>query len=92
VTAAHEAGLVHADLSEHNVAVAASGVTVFDWPQAVPTDHDNAVDLLERDVTNLVGYFRRKYPGAVPEVDAAALAAAVADGSFETTREFAPTA
>jgi RIO kinase 2 len=92
VTAAHEAGLVHADLSEHNVAVAASGVTVFDWPQAVPTDHANAVDLLERDVTNLVGYFRRKYPGAVPEVDAAALAAAVADGSFETTREFAPTA
>jgi RIO kinase 2 len=89
VAGAHAAGLIHADLSEHNVAVAASGITVFDWPQAVPADHANAADLLERDVSNLVGYFRRKHPRLVPDVDAAAVADAVAAGDFETVREFA---
>ena len=89
VADAYRAGFVHADLSEHNVAVSESGITIFDWPQAVPTDHANADDLLERDVTNLVGFFRRKYPAVVPEVDTAAVAAAVADGEFETIRAFA---
>jgi len=60
-TAYHE-GFVHADMSEYNVFVSSEGVTVFDWPQAVPTDHENARELLERDVTNVVGYFRRKVP------------------------------
>jgi RIO kinase 2 len=90
VAAAHDAGLIHADLSEHNVAVAPSGITVFDWPQSVSTDHANAAELLERDVTNLVGYFRRKYPSIVPDVDAASVADAVRDGAFDTVREFAP--
>jgi len=67
-TAYHE-GFVHADMSEYNVFVSSEGVTVFDWPQAVPTDHENARELLERDVTNVVGYFRRKYPQFVDEVD-----------------------
>jgi RIO kinase 2 len=62
---------------------------VFDWPQAVPTDHENAEELLRRDVDNLIGYFRRKYPNRTPEVDEGALAAALRDGAFETVREFA---
>jgi RIO kinase 2 len=90
VRTAHEAGLIHADLSEHNVAVASSGITVFDWPQSVSTDHENAGDLLERDVSNLIDFFARKYPSVVPAVDAGAVAAAVADGEFETVRAFAP--
>jgi len=89
VTDAYAAGMVHADLSEHNVAVAESGVTIFDWPQAVSTDHANAVDLLDRDVSNLIGFFQRKYPAVVPDVDASAVAEAVASGDFETVREFA---
>jgi RIO kinase 2 len=89
VADAHAAGLIHADLSEHNVAVAASGITVFDWPQAVSTEHANAGELLERDVTNLIGFFRRKHPQLVPDVDASAVADAVSAGGFETVRAFA---
>jgi RIO kinase 2 len=88
VASAHGAGLIHADLSEHNVAVASSGITIFDWPQSVSTDHENAAELLERDVTNLIGFFERKYPTVVPDVDAAAVADAIAADDFETVREF----
>jgi RIO kinase 2 len=90
VAAAYEAGYVHADMSEYNVFVGSDGVTVFDWPQAVPADHDNARELLERDVANVVGYFQRKYPGATPDdVDVPALARAVSDGEFESVRVLA---
>jgi len=88
VAAAHEAGYVHADMSQHNVAVGSDGVTVFDWPQAVPTDHANARELLERDVENLLGYFERKYPGAVPELDSTRVAEAVAADEFDSVRAF----
>ncbi|MEF8779587.1 MAG: serine/threonine-protein kinase RIO2 [Haloferacaceae archaeon] len=85
---AHDRGFVHADMSEYNVAVSESGVVIFDWPQAVSTDHDNAADLLRRDVENVIGYFRRKYPNDVPEsTDVAAVCGAIADGSFSSIRE-----
>ncbi|SFR36026.1 RIO1 family regulatory kinase/ATPase domain-containing protein [Halogeometricum limi] len=91
VARAYDAGYVHADMSEYNVAVGEAGVTIFDWPQAVATEHDNARELLERDVKNLLGYFRRKYPAAMPEdVDQSALCDAVAANEFETVRAFAP--
>ncbi len=83
LASAYERGYVHADVSEYNVFVGEGGVTVFDWPQAVPTDHENAREFLERDVTNLVNYFDRKYPRNLPAVDAAELADAIAEGTFE---------
>ncbi|PSP82161.1 serine/threonine protein phosphatase [Halobacteriales archaeon QS_4_69_225] len=83
MAAAHAAGYVHADMSEYNVFVSADGVTVFDWPQAVSTDHDNSDELLERDVENVLGYFERKYPNETPDLDAGALAGALADDSFD---------
>ncbi len=86
---AYDAGFVHADVSEYNVFINSEGVTVFDWPQAVPTDHENADELLERDVENIVGYFQRKYPHHVESVDTQQLAIAVADGEFESVDEFA---
>jgi RIO kinase 2 len=86
---AYREGFVHADMSEYNVFVGSEGVTVFDWPQAVPTDHANAEELLARDVTNIVGYFARKYPQRMPDVDEAALADAIREDDFETVREFA---
>ena len=89
MTAAYREGLVHADMSEYNVFVAADGVTVFDWPQAVPTDHENAEELLARDIENLLGYFARKYPHETPDIDERALATAIRDDSFETVRTFA---
>ena len=87
---AYTEGYVHADMSEYNIFVAPDGVTVFDWPQAVPVDHENADELLERDVENLLRYFRRKYPQEVPdEVDLRALADAVREGTFESVEEYA---
>ena len=89
VATAYEQGYVHADMSEYNVFVATEGVTVFDWPQAVPVDHENADEFLERDCRNVVGYFGRKYPSELPDdVDVAALADAIREGTFETVRHF----
>jgi len=73
VAAAYDAGYVHADMSEYNVFVTGAGVVVFDWPQAVPTDHENARELLARDVENVLGYFQRKYPRQVADADVDAL-------------------
>ncbi|MFT4881371.1 MAG: RIO kinase 2 [Salinirussus sp.] len=86
MTRAYDHGYVHADMSEYNVFVNSEGVTVFDWPQAVPTDHENARDLLVRDVENTVGYFARKYPNQVGGLDPDRLADDVTEGRFETVR------
>ncbi|WP_254273468.1 serine/threonine-protein kinase RIO2 [Haloarcula marina] len=87
---AYREGFVHADMSEYNVFVTTQGVVVFDWPQAVPTDHENARELLTRDVDNIVSYFQRKYPAEVDDVDVDALADAVADDAFETVANYSP--
>ncbi|WP_247002285.1 serine/threonine-protein kinase RIO2 [Halosolutus gelatinilyticus] len=90
VARAYERGYVHADMSEYNVFVDESGVTIFDWPQAVPTEHENADEFLRRDLKNALGYFRRKYPRHVPDgIDHDAIADSIAGDSFETVREFA---
>ncbi len=87
VATAYREGFVHADMSEYNVAISERGVTIFDWPQAVPTEHDNARELLERDVKNLVGYFRRKYPREMPDsVDTSAVASEIDQDTFESVR------
>ena len=88
VAAAYDAGYVHADMSEYNVFVDEGGVTIFDWPQAVATDHENSDELLERDVENLLGWFRRKYPSDVPSAPTACgVAARIASGEFESVRD-----
>ncbi|MDR5672369.1 RIO1 family regulatory kinase/ATPase [Halalkaliarchaeum sp. AArc-GB] len=90
LTSAYELGFVHADMSEYNVAISESGIVIFDWPQAVSTDHDNARELLHRDAKNVIGYFRRKYPRDVPDsLEIGGLCDAIADGSFSRVREFA---
>ncbi|MFC3957902.1 serine/threonine-protein kinase RIO2 [Halovivax cerinus] len=83
---AYELGYVHADMSEYNIFVDEGGVTIFDWPQAVPTDHPNADEFVERDVTNLVGYFDRKYPNQLPEWDAPSIASAIRSGTFDSVQ------
>ncbi|MBN1324073.1 MAG: serine/threonine protein kinase [Methanotrichaceae archaeon] len=54
-------GLVHADLSEYNVFLDGDGVKIIDWPQAIALDHPNAQERLERDVGNIVKFFRRRF-------------------------------
>ena len=58
----YQLGIVHADLSEHNILIKPDGtVLIIDWPQCVPTSHHNSLELLERDVSNVLKYFRRKF-------------------------------
>jgi RIO kinase 2 len=85
---AYQEGFVHADMSEYNVFVTTDGIVIFDWPQAIPTDHENAPELLARDIENIVGYFQRKYPGHVDSVDIESLRSALVTGSFESLLEY----
>ncbi|KAA9399952.1 serine/threonine protein phosphatase [Haloarcula sp. CBA1130] len=85
---AYREGYVHADMSEYNVFVTNEGVVVFDWPQAVPTDHENARELLTRDVENIVSYFERKYPQEISDVDRDGVAEQLATDAFDSITEF----
>ena len=59
---AYGAGIIHGDLSSFNIVVQKNGeVLLIDWPQAMTTDHPNAEAFLERDVTNVLRYFERKF-------------------------------
>ena len=52
------AGIVHGDLSEFNVLLAADGPVIIDLPQAVDAAGNNhAKRMLLRDVNNLRGFF-----------------------------------
>lgn len=57
------AGLVHGDLSEFNVLLAADGPVIIDLPQAVDAAGNNgAAWMFERDVDNMRRYFGRFAP------------------------------
>lgn len=63
---AWEVGYVHADMSAYNAMVSPEGIRIIDWPQAVETDHPHARQLLERDVSNLLSHFRKRYDDDMP--------------------------
>lgn len=54
-------GVIHADLSEYNIFVSEDGVQFIDWPQYITLDHPHADEILERDVSNILTHFSRKY-------------------------------
>jgi len=57
------AGVIHGDLSEFNILLAADGPVIIDLPQAVDAAGNNhASAMLERDVANLRHYFGRFAP------------------------------
>jgi len=57
------AGVVHGDLSEYNILLAADGPVIIDLPQAVDAAGNNeAPAMLMRDVDNLATYFGRFAP------------------------------
>ena len=84
----YEKGYVHADISEYNVFVSDSGITLFDWPQAVSADHPNASDHVKRDVENISRYFRRKYPREIGTIDTEGIVFAIIQGEFESVENF----
>ena len=62
VAAAWGKGIVHADLSAYNVLAGVKGeIVIIDWPQAVSRSSPQALELLERDLNNVVSHFQRKY-------------------------------
>ena len=57
-----KAGLVHGDLSEYNIILQPDmHILIIDWPQAVRVNHPSAQSLLNRDIRNVLVYFKRKY-------------------------------
>ncbi|KAF5088564.1 serine/threonine-protein kinase RIO2 [Methanoculleus horonobensis] len=58
---AYRLGIVHGDLSEFNVMVDEGQCWLIDWPQWVETAHPNAGEILNRDIENILQYFKRKY-------------------------------
>ena len=57
-----KAHVIHADLSEYNIILKPDRhVLIIDWPQYVMADHANAKELLERDLKNVLTFFRRKF-------------------------------
>ena len=61
------AGVVHGDLSEFNILLAADGPVVIDLPQAIDAAGNNhAPRMLLRDVANLRDYFGRFAPELLP--------------------------
>jgi len=56
------AGIIHADLSEFNIIIRPdTSILIIDWPQFVYKSHPNARWLLERDVKNVLNFFKRKF-------------------------------
>ena len=53
--------LVHADLSEYNVLMKDDTPCLIDMGQAVMLGHPKYRDFMERDVVNILYYFRKKY-------------------------------
>jgi len=61
-TAYVRANIIHADLSEYNTILQPNGhILIIDWPQYVKRNHPNAEFLLERDLRNVLGFFKRKF-------------------------------
>jgi RIO kinase 1 len=56
----YQLGFVHADMSEYNILVTDDGLKLLDCAQAVLLAHPKAEDFLQRDVQNLVRYFRKQ--------------------------------
>ncbi|MDR0797397.1 MAG: serine/threonine protein kinase [Nitrososphaerota archaeon] len=57
-----KAHVIHGDLSEYNIILQPDmHVLIIDWPQCVPMDHLNAVELLQRDIQNVLTSFNRRF-------------------------------
>jgi RIO kinase 2 len=58
---AYREGIIHGDLSEYNILMEEGRCVIIDWPQWVGTTHPNAAFMLERDIDNILTFFKRKY-------------------------------
>jgi RIO kinase 2 len=56
-----KAGVINGDLSEYYVIFDGHNVWLIDWPQAIDRSHPNADILLDRDVLNILRFFKRRF-------------------------------
>ncbi|MFB6192744.1 MAG: serine protein kinase RIO [Candidatus Nanohaloarchaea archaeon] len=56
----NEEEIVHGDLSEYNVLMTEEGEVWIDFSQGVHRSHPEAVELLKRDIENMVSFFQRQ--------------------------------
>ncbi|NWG09657.1 MAG: hypothetical protein HXX80_05050 [Nitrososphaerales archaeon] len=54
-------GMVNCDLSEHNIICNGEKIWMIDWPQYVEKGHPNSSKLLDRDLLNILGFFRKRF-------------------------------
>lgn len=57
----YQAGLVHGDISEYNILIKDGIPFIIDIGQGVSLGHPKANEFLERDVKNILYYFRKRY-------------------------------
>ncbi len=54
-------GVIHGDLSPFNILVSEEGFWIIDFPQSLEVGEDNWMEILRRDLENLLKYFGRAY-------------------------------
>jgi RIO kinase 2 len=54
-------GMINGDLSEYNILTDGVKAWLIDWPQWVGPDHPNAAELLKRDTSAVLRFFKRTY-------------------------------
>lgn len=55
-------GIIHGDLGEFNIVIDENeNILIIDWIQWVSKNHPNAKKILERDLSNLCEYFKKKF-------------------------------
>ncbi|MHA2295973.1 MAG: RIO1 family regulatory kinase/ATPase domain-containing protein [Candidatus Hodarchaeales archaeon] len=61
VREAYKLGIIHADLSEYNIMLTEDcEPIIIDWPQWIPVSHENAKEILKRDLDNLTVFFGKR--------------------------------
>ena len=70
VRIAYWEGMIHSDLSEYNILMEDGKCVLIDWPQWIDTAHLNAEVTLNRDIDNILRYFKRKYQLSYDHEDA----------------------
>jgi RIO kinase 2 len=63
---AFKSGYIHGDLSEYNIRLNEDDYPVlFDWPQFVKIESEQAERILKRDLSNILNYFQKKFQMSV---------------------------